>query len=95
MIEKFVVLKFSYNLVVVKAIRSLLIVPVAILFALIFVILAPSPAKLVTLIAAGNLALAIVPVNLVAASRLGISSWQLLKQGFVLLLILLMMHQNH
>ena len=67
MIEKFVVLKFPYSLVVVKAIRSLLIVPVAILFALIFVILAPSPAKLVTLIAAGNLALAIVPVAILFA----------------------------
>ena len=60
-------LKFSYNLVVVKAIRSLFIVPVAILVALTFVILAPLPAKLVTLIAVGNLALSTVPVGILVA----------------------------
>jgi hypothetical protein len=64
--------------------RSLFIVPVAILVALIFVILAPSPTKLVTLIAAGNLALFIVPVNL-DASRFSIPKPDLnkLKLAFI------------
>ena len=64
---KLVWLKLGYNLAAVKERRSLFIVPVAILVAFIFVILAPSPVKLVTLIAAGNLALSIVPVVIFVA----------------------------